>query len=366
MDDLFLALLLISILALVFGLIQPKLFSKIFKKRTNRKTVGLVFCSAIILFFILFGVTSETSMSFDKVTSPTNQSPVTLSASKAYKNAKIDFYQEGTKTQELMSDGNGKFSVKVDLKEGGNKFKATATNEKGRSKTSSEINIIYDKTPPTLVLSQTKIETGSDKAEISGETEKNSTLTLWVNDKEIGNTIAKDSKFKFNVTNLKNGENKYIIKVTDEANNIGEQKEVVVIYTPKVETPKSTEQPKTEEPKPTETSTPAPQTDNQNIAPISGETISQKNAVKKAKSYLDYSAFSHDGLVAQLEYEQFSHADAVYGADNSGANWNEQAAKKAKQYMEYSAFSRGSLIEQLKYEKFTQEQAEYGANAVGL
>lgn len=123
----------------------------------------------------------------------------------------------------------------------------------------------------------------------------------------------------------------------------------------------------TPEPKQT---TPAPtqvkQAENQNISPASSETISQKNAINKAISYLGYSAFSHDGLVAQLEYEQFSHADAVYGADNSGANWNEQAARKAKQYMEYSAFSRGSLIEQLKYEKFTQEQAEYGANAVGL
>jgi len=100
--------------------------------------------------------------------------------------------------------------------------------------------------------------------------------------------------------------------------------------------------------------------------PVSSETTSQKNAVRKAKSYLSYTAFSHDGLVAQLEYEQFSHADAVYGADNSGANWNDQAAKKAKSYMEMSAYSRGSLIEQLKYEKFTQAQAEYGANAVGL
>ena len=116
----------------------------------------------------------------------------------------------------------------------------------------------------------------------------------------------------------------------------------------------------------TPASTQAKQTGDQNIPPVSSETISQKNAVKKAISYLGYSAFSHDGLVAQLEYEQFSHADAVYGADNSGANWNEQAAKKAKQYMEYSAFSRGSLIEQLKYDKFTQGQAEYGANAVGL
>lgn len=116
------------------------------------------------------------------------------------------------------------------------------------------------------------------------------------------------------------------------------------------------------------TNTPAPiqnkQPENQNTLPK--ETVSQKNAVQTAKSYLNYTAFSYDGLVAQLEYEQFSHADAVYGVDNSGANWNEQAAKMAKQYMDYSAFSRGSLIEQLKYEKFTQEQAEYGANAVGL
>lgn len=104
----------------------------------------------------------------------------------------------------------------------------------------------------------------------------------------------------------------------------------------------------------------------QNIPPTSSETVSQKNAVRSAKAYLGYSAFSHDGLVAQLEYEKFSHADAIYGADNSGADWNEQAAKSAKQYMEYSAFSRGGLIEQLKHEKFTQAQAEYGANAVGL
>ena len=101
-------------------------------------------------------------------------------------------------------------------------------------------------------------------------------------------------------------------------------------------------------------------------APAPSETVSQKNAVKSAKSYLGYSAFSYTGLIKQLEYEKFSHADAVYGADNSGADWFEQAAKAAKAYMEYSAFSRGSLIEQLKYEGYTQAQAEHGADAVGL
>lgn len=97
-----------------------------------------------------------------------------------------------------------------------------------------------------------------------------------------------------------------------------------------------------------------------------GATTSQKNAVRKAQSYLNYTGFSRDGLVAQLEYDQFSNADAIYGADNAGGNWMEEAAQKAKAYMEYSAFSRGSLIEQLRYDKFTQEQAEHGANSVGL
>lgn len=96
------------------------------------------------------------------------------------------------------------------------------------------------------------------------------------------------------------------------------------------------------------------------------ETVSQKNAVRSAKDYLGYSAFSYSGLIEQLEYEQFSHADAVYGADNSGADWFEQAAKSAEEYMEYSAYSRGGLIDQLKYEGFTQAQAEHGADAVGL
>ena len=98
----------------------------------------------------------------------------------------------------------------------------------------------------------------------------------------------------------------------------------------------------------------------------SDKTISQKNAVRKAKSYLDYSAFSRDGLITQLEYEGFTTEDATYGADNCGADWMEQAAKKAKSYLNYSAFSRDGLITQLEYEGFTTEQAIYGVDSTGL
>ncbi|NDL68482.1 hypothetical protein GXN74_12120 [Clostridiales bacterium F-3ap] len=94
-------------------------------------------------------------------------------------------------------------------------------------------------------------------------------------------------------------------------------------------------------------------------------TMGQKNALKSAQQYLDYSAFSYEGLVKQLEYEGYSNADAVYAVDRCGADWNEQAALSAESYLEYSSFSRQGLIDQLVYEGFTAEQAAYGATAAG-
>ena len=37
-----------------------------------------------------------------------------------------------------------------------------------------------------------------------------------------------------------------------------------------------------------------------------------------AKSYLEYTSFSRDGLIEQLEYEKFTHEQAVYGAEANG------------------------------------------------
>ena len=65
-------------------------------------------------------------------------------------------------------------------------------------------------------------------------------------------------------------------------------------------------------------------------------SISRAQAVRKAKQYLQYSAFSRTGLIKQLKYEGFSTSDATYGVSRSGANWYTQAAKKAKQYLQYS------------------------------
>ena len=99
---------------------------------------------------------------------------------------------------------------------------------------------------------------------------------------------------------------------------------------------------------------------------VASESVAQSNAREMASDYLDYSSFSRQGLIEQLEFEGFSTADATYGADSTGADWYEQAALKAQEYLDYSAFSRDGLIEQLEFEGFSRDEAVYGVNAVGL
>ena len=94
-------------------------------------------------------------------------------------------------------------------------------------------------------------------------------------------------------------------------------------------------------------------------------TLGEENALNSAKSYLEVSPFSWSGMVDQLEFEGYTHEEAVYGADNCDADWFEQAAKSAQRYLELMSFSREGLIEQLEYEGFTNEEAVYGAEQNG-
>ena len=94
-------------------------------------------------------------------------------------------------------------------------------------------------------------------------------------------------------------------------------------------------------------------------------TAGEKNALRAAKNYLDFTAFSYSGLIKQLEYEGFTTKQATYGVDNCKADWNKQAVKAAKNYLDYMDFSRDGLIQQLEFDGFTHEQAVYGAEANG-
>lgn len=95
-------------------------------------------------------------------------------------------------------------------------------------------------------------------------------------------------------------------------------------------------------------------------------SVGEQNAVDKAQGYLGILGFSRSGLIKQLKFDGFSTAEATYGVEHSGANWNEQAAKKAKEYLDVMAFSRSGLIAQLKFDGFTSSQAAHGASAAGL
>ena len=94
-------------------------------------------------------------------------------------------------------------------------------------------------------------------------------------------------------------------------------------------------------------------------------TFGEQNALRMAELYLNTLPFSYKGLIEQLEFEGFSHSEAVYAVDNCGADWNEQASIKAKQYLDIMAFSRSSLIEQLEFDGFTHSQAVYGVEKNG-
>lgn len=120
----------------------------------------------------------------------------------------------------------------------------------------------------------------------------------------------------------------------------------------------------TDNAEPTATDNPEP-TAADNAEPTSDETASQREAVRTAKDYLKYIAFSREGLIDQLEYEGFTEEDATYGVDNCGADWMEQAVKCAKSYLDNMAFSRKGLIDQLEYEGFTKDEAIHGVDNSG-
>jgi hypothetical protein len=94
-------------------------------------------------------------------------------------------------------------------------------------------------------------------------------------------------------------------------------------------------------------------------------TLPQQNAVGKAKSYVQYQAFSRSGLIGQLEFEGFSTEDATFGVDYIAPDWNAQAAAKAKSYLDIQSFSREGLYDQLIFEGYSDAEANAGLAAVG-
>jgi len=114
-------------------------------------------------------------------------------------------------------------------------------------------------------------------------------------------------------------------------------------------------------PAPVPTPAPAPV-----ATPAPTMSVEFQNAVRMARSYLDYTAFSRQGLINQLVFEGFAADVAAAAVDSLGVDRFEQAALMAENYLAYMAFSRQGLIDQLVFEGFSIEEATYGVTAVGL
>jgi uncharacterized protein YecT (DUF1311 family) len=126
-------------------------------------------------------------------------------------------------------------------------------------------------------------------------------------------------------------------------------------------------------------SKPSPKVENKASASSPGNTknatqsltAQQKNAVKAAKSYLSFTAFSRDGLIHQLSSSAgsgFDVKDATIAVDSLDIDWNNEAVKSAKDYLKLMGFSCNGLVQQLSSRaggKFTESQARFGAKQAG-
>lgn len=97
----------------------------------------------------------------------------------------------------------------------------------------------------------------------------------------------------------------------------------------------------------------------------SGATTGERDALSRARVYVKQTGVSYKGLLEQLEFEGYSHSEAVYGAEHCGADWKREAAQRARAYSGAMSFSRADLIEQLEREGFTHEEAVYGVEQNG-
>lgn len=124
-------------------------------------------------------------------------------------------------------------------------------------------------------------------------------------------------------------------------------------------------------PSPSRSTLPTP-SDDPKSPPPADLTAEQTNAVGDAKDYLEYQAFSRDGLIEQLSSsagDGYSKADATKAVDSLHEDWNQQAVRAAQDYLSGQHFSKKGLTEQLESRygaRFTHKQAVYGVAHSGL
>ncbi len=231
-------------------------FTNIEERKNLRKTIffgGLSLCLLVILF--IYGIPTiarvasfvselgKTNQPIDVAdtippapprfeTTPEATNKVTLDL-KGYSEAgALVILEVNRKKHEVVADGNGEFSLTVELLSGDNFISAIARDTAGNeSQPSREIKIVFDNKAPTLEVTNPKDETeysGSAQRQITiqGSTEPGVKVTI--NERTV--TVLEDGMFSY-TTSLSDGENKFRVLSTDIAGNYIE-KELTLRFNP--------------------------------------------------------------------------------------------------------------------------------------
>lgn len=84
-----------------------------------------------------------------------------------------------------------------------------------------------------------------------------------------------------------------------------------------------------------------------------------EGAVNSAKDYLKFMAASKTKIISFLKKKGFNEEEAIYGAENCGADWYDQALRMAMSYLNVQEFTYEQLALQLMIEGFTEDEIIY-------
>lgn len=96
------------------------------------------------------------------------------------------------------------------------------------------------------------------------------------------------------------------------------------------------------------------------LEPVFYNTIyGNEGAVNSAKDYLKFIAASKTKIISFLKKKGFTEEEAIYGAENCGADWYDQALRMAMSYLNVQEFTYEQLALQLMIEGFTEDEIIY-------
>ncbi len=152
----------------------------------------------------------------------TNQNKVELIGN-TESGATVKLMFNGNST-EALADKDGKFTFNVDLDDGANNFNAFAVDSSGNEgQKTNDFKIVFDNKAPELT-----IDSPADGSQFFGTKQKQVTIQgtaeaevqITINDRIV--SVDGNGKFQY-TSSLGEGENKFNIKVTDQAGNLTEK-----------------------------------------------------------------------------------------------------------------------------------------------